>query len=285
MILSMTGYGQSELTLFNKKYSIAVKTLNSKNLDLNIRLGQELRAFEPQMRQEISARLKRGKVDVYVNSSSLEGNAEIQINENLIYEFIRKFKSIDPGIDENTAFKQAMRMPDVISTPNIEFSEEDEKNFFEAFFLALENVNEFRQKEGKELQDDFEKRIQKIRELSLEVNKYEAERVALIRDRLQTAIEEIEEVDRNRFEQELIYYLEKLDITEEKVRLENHCKYFLETMNLPDSNGKKLNFIVQEIGREINTMGSKSNHATMQKLVVDMKDELEKIKEQILNIL
>ncbi|MCT7904605.1 YicC-like family, N-terminal region [Candidatus Ornithobacterium hominis] len=285
MILSMTGYGQAEAILQNKKYSIDIKTLNSKNLDLNIRLSAELRSFEPEIRQAVADKLKRGKIDVFINNSIVNTLSATEINENLILAFVQKFKAMMPEIDENTAFQQAMRMPDVITSPNIEFSEVEIQKFFKALENALENVISFREKEGLELQKDFKIRIEKIQKLNQKTEEFEGERIQGIRERMTAAIEKVEGADHSRLEQELIYYLEKLDVTEEKVRLANHCNYFLETLNLPESNGKKLNFILQEIGREINTLGSKSNHAEMQKIVVEMKDELEKIKEQILNIL
>lgn len=285
MILSMTGYGQAEAILQNKKYSIDIKTLNSKNLDLNIRLSAELRSFEPEIRQAVADKLKRGKIDVFINNSIVNILSATEINENLILAFVQKFKAMMPEIDENTAFQQAMRMPDVITSPDIEFSEVEIQKFFKALENALENVTTFREKEGLELQKDFKIRIEKIQKLNQKTEEFEGERIQGIRERMTAAIEKVEGADHSRLEQELIYYLEKLDVTEEKVRLANHCNYFLETLNLPESNGKKLNFILQEIGREINTLGSKSNHAKMQKIVVEMKDELEKIKEQILNIL
>lgn len=285
MILSMTGYGQAEAILQNKKYSIDIKTLNSKNLDLNIRLSAELRSLEPEIRQAVADKLKRGKIDVFINNSIVNILSATEINENLILAFVQKFKAMMPEIDENTAFQQAMRMPDVITSPDIEFSEVEIQKFFKALENALENVTTFREKEGLELQKDFKIRIEKIQKLNQKTEEFEGERIQGIRERMTAAIEKVEGADHSRLEQELIYYLEKLDVTEEKVRLANHCNYFLETLNLPESNGKKLNFILQEIGREINTLGSKSNHAKMQKIVVEMKDELEKIKEQILNIL
>lgn len=285
MILSMTGYGQAEAILQNKKYSIDIKTLNSKNLDLNIRLSAELRSLEPEIRQAVADKLKRGKIDVFINNSIVNILSATEINENLILAFVQKFKAMMPEIDENTAFQQAMRMPDVITSPDIEFSEVEIQKFFKALENALENVTTFREKEGLELQKDFKIRIEKIQKLNQKTEEFEGERIQGIRERMTAAIEKVEGADHSRLEQELIYYLEKLDVTEEKVRLANHCNYFLETLNLPESNGKKLNFILQEIGREINTLGSKSNHAEMQKIVVEMKDELEKIKEQILNIL
>lgn len=285
MILSMTGYGQAEAILQNKKYSIDIKTLNSKNLDLNIRLSAELRSLEPEIRQAVADKLKRGKIDVFINNSIVNILSATEINENLILAFVQKFKAMMPEIDENTAFQQAMRMPDVITSPDIEFSEVEIQKFFKALENALENVTTFREKEGLELQKDFKIRIEKIQKLNQKTEEFEGERIQGIRERMTAAMEKVEGADHSRLEQELIYYLEKLDVTEEKVRLANHCNYFLETLNLPESNGKKLNFILQEIGREINTLGSKSNHAKMQKIVVEMKDELEKIKEQILNIL
>lgn len=285
MILSMTGYGQSEVVLQNKKYTIDVKTLNSKNIDLNIRLSSDLRSLEPEIRQAVVEKLKRGKIDIFINNSIVNNSFATEINENLILAFVKKFKAMMPEIDENTAFQQAMRMPDVIISPDVELNEIEIKNFFKALENSLENVNAFRAKEGLELQKDFKIRIEKIQSLNQKTENFESERIQGIRERITTAIEKLEGADHSRLEQELIYYLEKLDVTEERVRLANHCNYFLETMNLAESNGKKLNFILQEIGREINTLGSKSNHAEMQKIVVEMKDELEKIKEQILNIL
>ena len=286
MIYSMTGFGKAFVQLPLKKITVEIKSLNSKNLDLSVRLPQAYKEKELEIRNTIAQSLERGKVEcsIFIEVTGEETSAVI--NAPIVRAYIEQMKNIIPHADETELMKMAVRMPDALK---VERSELDEKEWLEIQKLiteALVNLNEFRHQEGAKLQADFNNRIEKIRQLLQEVATYEADRIVAVKERLRQGLEELQvNVDQNRFEQELIYYIEKLDINEEKVRLTNHLDYFIETMNGSDANGRKLGFIAQEMGREINTTGSKSNHAQMQKCVVLMKDELEKIKEQVLNIL
>ncbi|MEZ4857475.1 MAG: YicC/YloC family endoribonuclease [Flavobacteriaceae bacterium] len=285
MIQSMTGYGKSILELPSKKITIEIKSLNSKGLDLNARVPSSYREKELVLRDYIAKSLTRGKVDfsLYIEVTGEETNTVI--NEVVVKQYIKQLKNISNG-DETELLKMAIRMPDALKTERDEIDEDEFNHIMKGVDDALIAINHYRSDEGKVLEDDFKGRIEIISDLLKEVMKIDPERMENVREKLQKAVSELkEEVDKNRFEQELIYYLEKYDITEEKVRLENHLNYFLETLNSNDSNGKKLGFITQEIGREINTIGSKANYASMQQLVVQMKDELEKIKEQALNVL
>ena len=286
MIQSMTGFGKAEISLENTRYTIDIKSLNSKNLDLNVRVPMELKHKELEIRKILADTLNRGKIDVYVNYDSSNSRSATKINTELIKEYIAQFKEINEYLSEDVLFTNAMRMPDIlISEDEEDLSENDWKEFVIGLNSAIESLNQFRTDEGKVLAKDFKIRINEILNLLSQIPQYEQTRIDTIKERLLKGLNEIKDIDQNRFEQELIFYLEKLDITEEKVRLKNHCEYFLKTIESNESNGKKLNFICQEIGREINTLGSKSNHAEMQKLVIKMKDELEKVKEQVLNVL
>lgn len=282
----MTGFGKAFVQLPLKKITVEIKSLNSKNLDLSVRLPQAYKEKELEIRNTIAQSLERGKVEcsIFIEVTGEETSAVI--NAPIVRAYIEQMKNIIPHADETELMKMAVRMPDALK---VERSELDENEWLEIQKLikeALVNLNEFRHQEGAKLQADFNNRIEKIRQLLQEVATYEADRIVAVKERLRQGLEELQvNVDQNRFEQELIYYIEKLDINEEKVRLTNHLDYFIETMNGSDANGRKLGFIAQEMGREINTTGSKSNHAQMQKCVVLMKDELEKIKEQVLNIL
>jgi uncharacterized protein (TIGR00255 family) len=285
MIQSMTGFGKSISQLPNKKITIEIKSLNSKNLDLNARIPSQYREKELLLRNLISRSLTRGKVDlsVYVEITGEETTAAV--NRAVVKKYMQQLKEIVDG-DETELLKMAVRMPDALKTEREEIDEEEFKMIQAAVEEALEEINDFRSAEGKVLEDELMQRAKNIQELLQQVIAMDPERIAGVRERLAKGVAELKEnVDENRFEQELVYYIEKFDITEEKVRLENHMNYFLETLNSEDSNGKKLAFISQEMGREINTIGSKSNYAPMQQLVVQMKDELEKIKEQLLNVL
>ena len=285
MIQSMTGFGKSVLQLPSKKITVEIKSLNSKNLDLNARIPSQYREKELLLRNKISRELTRGKVDfsVYVEVTGEETTASI--NPAVVKKYISQLKNIVSG-DEIELLKMAVRMPDALKTDREEVDEEEFKAIEEAVEEALREINDFRSSEGKALEDELEQRAKNIQQLLQQVIEMDPERIAGVRERLTRGIADLKEnVDENRFEQELVYYIEKFDITEEKVRLENHMKYFQETLHSADSNGKKLAFISQEMGREINTIGSKSNYAPMQQLVVQMKDELEKIKEQLLNVL
>ncbi|RTL13394.1 MAG: YicC family protein, partial [Flavobacteriaceae bacterium] len=274
------------LQLPTKKITVEIKSLNSKGLDLNTRMPSVFRQMELGLRNQISQRLERGKVDfsLYVEVTGEETTSKINVP--IVKGYINQMKAVIPNADETELMKMAVRMPDALKTERDEIDENEWKQIQTVIDEALENIANFRKDEGASLEKEFQLRIANIHNLMNEAVSYDAERVETVKTRLRTALDELKvNVDENRFEQELIFYLEKYDITEEKVRLGNHLNYFLETLNGTEANGRKLGFITQEMGREINTMGSKSNHTEMQKLVVMMKDELEKIKEQVLNVL
>ncbi|QNJ97618.1 YicC/YloC family endoribonuclease [Constantimarinum furrinae] len=285
MIQSMTGYGKSLVQLPSKKITVEIKSLNSKNLDLNTRVPSSYREKELEIRNRLSKSLVRGKVDfnLYVEITGEETTTEI--NEIVVKQYMQQLARVANG-DPVELLKMAVRMPDALKTERSEIDETEFKVILDAVDNALEALNAYRFDEGEVLRQDFLQRVTTISDLLNKVVTMDPQRVENVKDRLHKAISDLKEtVDENRFEQELIYYLEKYDITEEKVRLRNHIDYFIENLNSNTSNGKKLGFITQEIGREINTIGSKANFAPMQQLVVQMKDELEKIKEQSLNVL
>lgn len=284
MIQSMTGFGKSVLSLTDKHISIEIKSLNSKSIDINTRIPQAYREKELDFRKLIAEQLLRGKVDFSIFVENTGTQTPSKINSNIVKSYIEQMRTIVDG-DLTELLKMAVRMPDALQTTTESVSEEELSAIFEHISLAITDLQTFRIQEGKVLEKDFVLRISNIDSLLQEVQALDSERLALIRERLEKAVADIQNVDANRFEQELIFYLEKLDITEEKIRLKKHLDYFLETLHSEDSNGRKLSFIAQEIGREINTLGSKANFAPMQQLVVQMKDELEKIKEQVLNVL
>jgi uncharacterized protein (TIGR00255 family) len=282
----MTGFGKASLQLPTKKITVEIKSLNSKGLDLNTRMPSVFREMELGLRNQISQRLERGKVDfsLYVEVTGEETTSKINVP--IIKGYINQMKAVIPTADETELMKMAVRMPDALKTERDEIDENEWKQIQTVINEALENIANFRKDEGASLEKEFQLRISNINNLMNEAVSYDAERVETVKTRLRTALDELKvNVDENRFEQELIFYLEKYDISEVKVRLGYHLNYFLETLNGTEANGRKLGFITQEMGREINTMGSKSNHTEMQKLVVMMKDELEKIKEQVLNVL
>ena len=286
MIQSMTGFGKATLQLPAKKITVEIKSLNSKGLDLNTRMPSVFREMELGLRNQLSQRLERGKIDfsLYVEITGEETSSKINVP--IVRGYINQMKAVIPNADETELMKMAIRMPDALKTERDEIDENEWKKIQTVIDEALENIAQFRKDEGVSLEKEFLHRIANIMTLMNKAVSYDAERVATVKTRLRSALDELKEnVDENRFEQELIFYLEKYDITEEKVRLENHLNYFIETLAGTEANGRKLGFITQEMGREINTMGSKSNHSEMQKLVVMMKDELEKIKEQVLNVL
>jgi uncharacterized protein (TIGR00255 family) len=285
MIQSMTGFGKHVIQLPAKKITIELKSLNSKSLDLNARMPPAYREKELELRKTIASSLVRGKVDfgLYLETTGAEASA--QINEEVIIAYIKQLKAIADG-DDLRLMEMALRMPDAMRTGREDIDEDEYKTIQHALEQALSEINKFRSEEGAVLEQDFKDRIANLKELLDQVVAIDPDRQTDVRERLEKAVSDITaDVDENRFEQELIYYLEKYDITEEKVRLANHLDYFAQTLSSKDSNGKKLGFISQEIGREINTIGSKANYAPMQQLVVQMKDELEKIKEQMLNVL
>lgn len=282
----MTGFGKSLLQLADKKIIIEIKSLNSKAIDLNTRIAQAYKEKELTLRKLISDTLERGKIDFTLTVENTSASSTSTLNAPVVRGYIEQMRSISPNGPDVEFLKMAVRMPDSLTTPVEEVDEREFAQIEEQLVLALKQLQAFRSSEGAILQKDFELRIRNIQQLLTQVEALDTERLAAIRSRMERAVEEIRDrVDENRFEQELIFYLEKLDITEEKVRLANHLNYFLTTLEEPQSNGRKLGFIAQEIGREINTLGSKANHAQMQQIVVLMKNELEKIKEQVLNIL
>ena len=286
MIQSMTGFGKATLQLPSKKITVEVKSLNSKGLDLSVRMPSLYREMELGLRNQIALKLERGKVDFSIFIESTAEQTSTKVNVPIVKGYINQLREVYADADETELMKMAIRMPDTMKVERDEIDENDWIQIQTVIEEALQNILTFRRDEGMSLEKEFQLRIGNIRQYMTDALALDPERVQAIKDRLQTAIAELKvNVDENRFEQELIYYLEKLDITEEKVRLTNHLDYFLETINGTEANGRKLGFITQEMGREINTMGSKSNHAQMQKLVVQMKDELEKIKEQVLNVL
>ena len=295
MIISMTGYGKAFAELPGKKLLIEIKSLNSKGLDLSIKLPGAFREKEMEVRSLLSQRLERGKVELYV---SVEKSADIvshSINKPLFFQYYQELKSLLSELkekDHGGLLPAILKIPDVVQNEKAEFEETDWVKIAEAIENALLSIEEFRSAEGDILKSDLQNRVNQILDLLNSITPFEQNRINDIRERIRTGFQNIiksdltETVpDENRFEQELIFYIERMDITEEKVRLKQHCDYFLEILNESTSQGKKLGFICQEMGREINTIGSKANDAQMQKIVVQMKDELEKIKEQLLNIL
>ena len=285
MIQSMTGYGKAEIQFENKNYILELRSLNSKGLEINARMTVHLREIEIQLKKSIREFLIRGKIDINLNIDNMgESNAKI-INVASVNHYMEQLKSIEDG-NRLELLKIALKLPDVLKTEVKSFEEAEIELIETLLKKAVYALNGFRTDEGKILESEFKKRLKNLEELSEEVEIVDPERNTKIKEKLQSALDSLEvEVDQNRFEQELIYYLEKYDITEEKVRLKNHIDYFKNNLDDDISNGKKLGFIAQEIGREINTIGSKANHANLQKLVIQMKDELEKIKEQLLNVL
>ena len=285
MIQSMTGFGKHVIQLPTKKITVELKSLNSKSLDLNVRMPSAYREKELELRKLIANSLQRGKIDIglYIELTGDETTA--QVNESAIRQYMKQLRAIADG-DDLRLMEMALRMPDALKTEREDIDEEEYRTILKALEKALVEINLFRSEEGKFLESDFLDRLATLKSLLQKVIEMDPARLATVRERLEKAVADLKTgVDANRFEQELIYYLEKYDITEEKVRLANHLDYFSSTLLSDDSNGKKLGFITQEIGREINTIGSKANYAPMQQLVVQMKDELEKIKEQMLNVL
>jgi uncharacterized protein (TIGR00255 family) len=281
----MTGYGKSVLELPAKTIRLELKSLNSKSLDLNMRMPSMYRAKELELRKLIGTRLGRGKVDFSLYVEFNKGEVPAKINSEVVKNYMEQLHDISPSASVEL-LKMAVRMPDAISTDREDIDSEEWAIISNEVGVVLDRIQNYRKDEGIAIEKDFSKRISNIEALLDSVIDMDAERIEHVRSRLNKGISDLKEkIDQNRFEQELIYYIEKLDITEEKIRLKNHLEYFIKTLNSDDSNGKKLGFISQEIGREINTIGSKANFAPMQKLVVQMKDELEKIKEQLLNVL
>jgi len=285
---SMTGYGKAILQLPTKKVTIEIKSLNSKNLDLNVRIPSYYKEKELTVRKQLASKLIRGKVDFSIYVEMTADETSTQINTGVVKQYMQQMRNIvQTGTSDDVALlKAALSLPDSLTTEREELDENEWKLIQNSIDEAIAKIIQYRIDEAASLEIDFRERITNIKMYLAEVASFDGDRVENVKDRLQKAIDDLKvDTDQNRFEQELIYYLEKLDINEEKVRLANHLDYFLQTLETEDSNGKKLGFIVQEMGREINTMGSKANFAPMQKAVIQMKNELEQIKEQILNVL
>ncbi|MEE1167468.1 MAG: YicC/YloC family endoribonuclease [Alistipes sp.] len=290
MIKSMTGFGKGEAICGDRKFRVELRSLNSKQLDLSVKLPSKYRAAEAEVRNIITRELQRGKVDCYVSFESAVAETSSHINREAFKAYAKELREVcaeNAVIADSEYFLNAiLRMPDVVTNEEHEVSDDEIAAIIEATRLAANELDAFRVQEGAILIADLLKRIDLIEQYRHEVEPFEKARVETIKSRIRENIEKMQlEVDNNRLEQEMIFYIEKLDITEEKVRLDNHCNYFREVARDEEAPGRKLGFIAQELGREINTMGSKSNEANMQRLVVKMKDELEKIKEQVLNIL
>lgn len=292
MIKSMTGFGKATADYGTKKVIVEVKSLNSKQLDINLRTPSLYKEKDIEIRNMIKNVLERGKVDMYIYFDNAEEEKGVAVNQAVVKQYYNQMNEVASSlgieIDKGELLQTVMRFPDTMQVKMDELDEEAWNALRSAIEKALSDVDQFRVQEGKVLIADILKRVDLIKSLSAEVPRFEKQRVVTIKQRLQDKMKEwgeIKNIDENRLEQEIIYYLEKLDITEEKVRLANHCKYFIETVEKEIAPGRKLGFIAQEIGREINTMGSKANDHDIQKLVVRMKDELEKIKEQSLNVL
>lgn len=287
----MTGYGTGLAENQSVKYTVEIKSLNSKFLELSLRLPKHVSDKELALRAESGKQIERGKVNITVVAEYADQTAKSSvINETLFNKYYTQLRELAEKVgDKNSNLLElALQMPEVVGAKEEETDEEEVKILFQAFYKALEQFNQFRLDEGQVLSADLKQRVEDIMAFQTEVEKVDGDRIPLIRERIAQYTEAAvgkENVDMNRFEQELIYYIDKLDITEEKVRLRSHCSYFLEALQSPNPSGKKLGFISQEMGREINTLGSKANNANIQQIVVRMKEELEKIKEQLLNVL
>ncbi len=284
MIHSMTGYGKSVLHLSDKKVTIEIKSLNSKNLDLNVRIPSYYRVKELAVRKELASKLVRGKVDFSIYIEMTADETSTTVNKGVVSEYMQQLRNVVQTGSSNDVelLKMAVRMPDALKTEREELDEDEWAQISANIQKAIKDIIQYRIDEAASLEKDFKLRIENIQSYLEEVKSFDGARITHVKERLKKAIDDLKvQTDENRFEQELIYYLEKLDINEEKVRLANHLTYFLQELGTEDSNGKKLGFIVQEIGREVNTIGSKTNFAPMQNAVIQMKNELEKIKEQV----
>lgn len=285
MILSMTGFGRAEGIFEGKKINIDIKSLNSKSFDLNIKIPLRYKEKEFEIRKTLNDHIIRGKVDCYITFEALECSNDIKINQDIVKSYIEQLRDCTPNAPDFEYLKMAIRMPEAINSKLEELSQEEWDFLQKLLNEALQKFSEFRQTEGNILQNELEKNILCIEDLLAQVIPFEEQRITAIKERYQASLKDFDNIDETRFYQEIAYFIEKLDISEEKVRLTQHLKYYNEVMKNEDCNGKKLGFISQEIGREINTLGSKANHHEIQKLVVMMKDNLEKIKEQTLNVL
>ena len=291
MIKSMTGYASESFAINSTKFVVEIKSVNSKILDLNIRFPHFLKAFENELRKEISNKLHRGKIELNVNSEIGANSDEISINQEIISNYIRQLKKLNninsnDFSDEKDYLKMAIRLPNSYSSKSIDLNTTEVKKIIDKISIATKNLNDYRAKEGSEMEKDFRNKISEIKKLIVNIEKIEKNRISRKKIKLLDEFKKIDlEIDNNRLEQEMIYYLEKYDINEEIIRLKSNILIFEDALDSNEPVGKKLGFICQEIGREINTIGSKANDANLQKLVIEMKDRLEKIKENILNIL
>ena len=285
MIKSMTGFGKGESSFESKIIVVEIRTLNSKNLDINSKISYNYKELESEFRKEVSNSLKRGKVDISIYEKSIGEESPSKINKEVVKNYVAQLKKLSKN-SKIDFLSIAMRLPDTMKTEKEDVSDNEKTEVLSLFKNTLKKVNDFRSQEGRIIFDDFNNRLALIEDDLKAISKIDQNRVLLVKEKLKNSLGELKiNIDENRFEQELIYYLEKYDITEEKVRLNNHINYFRETLSSKESNGKKLGFVLQEMGREINTIGSKANDFKLQKIVVQMKDELEKIKEQLLNLL
>lgn len=290
MILSMTGFGKAQGNFKHTTYTAEVRSVNSKQLDLNLRLSSALRDQEMELRKDLASELIRGKVDIAVYAEGVSDDKMLSLNQSLFDHYTEMLKeaAAKQGLDQTSLLSNVLKLPEVLQSERKEKTQEETDLAIALLFQAVKNFQDFRAAEGNQLRIDLTERLSIIRKLMYEVEKYEGERILTVRARMVERFNELKDkvnMDEGRLEQELMYYIEKYDVTEEKVRLTAHLKYFEETMNSDEAAGRKLGFISQEMGREINTLGSKANHAEIQKIVVQMKDELEKIKEQVLNVL
>jgi uncharacterized protein (TIGR00255 family) len=290
MIRSMTGFGKASSNAGSNMITVEIKSLNSKFLELNLRLPLVYKDKDLELRNELSKSIERGKVDFTISIEPAVGTRKSMVNKEVIESYYNDLVSLNKNLNLSSEdyLNIIMRLPNVLLSEKTDTDPGEWKIVESLIKKALKDFNDFRLKEGKALQKDFDERISSIKNRLKEIEKHEPGRMKAIRNKLSKGLEDLDEsitVDHNRFEQELVYYLEKIDITEEKVRLKSHLSFFQETMKLPESNGKKIGFILQEIGREINTIGSKANDAALQRIVVEMKDDLEKMKEQSANII
>ena len=282
MIVSMTGYGKTQVQINNKIIDIEIRSLNSKNLDINIKTSHYFKSLDSNFRKLIYSKIKRGKIDLSINYN-YNNPSPLKINSNVLNDYLDQLKKIDSN--NNNLLSIAMKLPEVISSENTSIDDQEKKEIFIGLEKVIKELFLYQLNEGSLLEKEFKKRIQILLELLKTVEKIDPLRIKNIRNKIKDSFTKIDlSIDQNRFEQELIYYIEKNDITEERIRLENNLNFFLEELKKKPSSGKKLGFICQEIGREINTIGSKANDANLQKTVIEMKDELEKIKEQLFNI-
>jgi uncharacterized protein (TIGR00255 family) len=291
MIKSMTGFGKAEFEVNNKKFTIEIKSLNSKQVDINTRTPALYREKDILIRKALSDKLERGKIDFNIYVENLGDESNSKINEPILKSYFKQLSQISSDLNlatDHSTLQAVMRLPDVVKTEYETLNEEEWETIYSNILKALNDLDSFRIQEGNALEIDIIANINSINQLLKEIEPFETQRIEILKTRLNDNLESLQlngNVDKNRFEQELIFYLEKLDINEEKVRLANHCEFFLETLAQPASTGKKLGFISQELGREINTIGSKANETNIQRIVVQMKDHLERVKEQLLNVL